>query len=539
MRRETWAWTAVVLLASCTPGDGKIRPPKDLIEASDAVDLAAEIPDVPADDPGIPDVAPDVPADPGLPEPAPDAAVDVAEPFADAADPGGPETAQDPGTDPGPILPFAPCDNQTPCKDAVQGLCLLFPKQDKGVCVQSCETGATNQCPPWQECVVVDAQNKKGACFSLALYGEPCGSATGILCDASRAEYCLDPSGATNQGRCTRFCDPLKPSCPYWQECKKIGDSGACFDRAPPDPCVEGKCAAGKVCASGVCAQSCTADTQCGLLERCRPSGSEQACQPDPSPIGSPCLAEFGIACRDGLACEPGTGGLPGFCTRLCAKTADCPVFMSCLESRCVRADRVDPGARACSPFYACEDPGRVCTDTGAGLSLCLAPCKDGACTGGASCVAGGCAFRAGQGEVCGPDRGLLCQDGLTCRVDGAKDPHFGFCTLACTDACDNGLSCVGGWCGSTSKYGDECSDVGGRFCETGSECLLLDSALRRGICSKTCKSVADCEPPFAGANASCLFPSSTGTKCGLLCGDFGGKCPDYLTCNDMGFCLF
>jgi len=547
MRKTLFRFTVLTVLCAlygCEPAGGQVGP------TSDSVSDPGEDPgiDIIVKDPAVPDgdgpdlingdlIQGDKPAtDPGVDDGVPGMDVESEDIPSDL---GG-----DPVADTGPQPPFAGCDVDHPCKDPVQVLCLLLPGNSQGVCVQPCEPGDAAGCLPWQECVTVSTSPDLSACFTIAYYGEPCSLTDGVLCDAERFQYCLDESGSTKEGRCTRFCDPAAPNCAYWEECKLLpppGQGGACFDKAPPLSCPDGKCLDGQVCEKGVCMQSCETDKQCGPAEHCLPAGLEKACLPYEAPVGDTCAPEYGLVCREGLDCLPNTDGLKGYCSRTCSEGQGCPVFMACVDGWCVRHDRLDPGAGPCNEQYPCADQGRTCVAVMPEMGLCLVPCDPGPCPSATKCVEGGCAYVSGPGEVCGPDRGVLCEEGLTCLSDESVDYHFGFCTRPCGAGCPAGLECVGGWCAQRAGYGDECSHVGGILCdgETELECMVVHHALRRGYCTRNCTKIGQyCDAPFPGASSMCLFIGDP-PLCGMTCGSLGGVCPDYLSCDPGGLCLF
>lgn len=533
------AMTAVLWLA-CTPSGGEIVTPPDSI--------LVEIPDVPGTD-----VSADLDGD--TMEPSLDvletdtfadthaSGEDIREDIEEVGD--FTETVETVVPDAGPAPPFASCSPGNPCQDSVQTTCLLMPDGKPGICVQPCLPADASACPFWQECVTVGEEPDMAVCFGVAEYGEPCSVTSGTLCDADRFEYCLDESGAVGEGRCTRFCNPGEPGCALWEECMSFSSSpgtGACFDTGPPPSCKEADCPSGLVCVAGVCMKSCQTDQQCGPTASCLEEEGEKACLPGESAAGDPCAPDYGLTCRNGQQCLTAPGTPIGFCSLPCPPGQECPLFMKCVEGQCIRVDQLDPGATLCSGQYPCEDPLRTCVPLLPETGLCLLACEPGPCAPGTTCVLGGCVPVHGIGEACSPDRGVLCEVGLTCRVDKEFDHHFGFCTLPCADGCPPDFGCVDGWCGREAGYGDECGPAVGLFCskEPDLTCLILQKTLKRGYCTLPCSSTGQsCEPPFPGANALCVFLGDP-LLCGLLCGDLGGACPDYMTCDPKnGICLF
>jgi hypothetical protein len=379
--------------------------------------------------------------------------------------------------------------------------------KEQGTCLGLCGEGKP-ACPSWQECVVVDPSQGLSACFVIAAYDDPCSPADGVLCDASRLEYCIAPP-ADGQARCTRFCDdgPEGPSCPPWQECLATSASASACFRKPP-------------CEGG-------------------------GCVPVLSPAGAECAPEAGVSCGPGLECVAGAGGWVGHCAAPCATGEDCGAFTVCVDGLCRRADRLIPGAVPCGPAFGCE-PGdgggaAACTPVGPDLSVCLPACDPGPCPAGTACVGGGCAVVSGLGGPCGPDRGLLCAEGLACRIDESLDHHFGHCTRPCGEGCPEGFQCVEGRCGRTAGYGGSCSGVAGTFCDPadpGLVCKVLRPGTRSGFCTASCQIGQSCPDPGGDLAATCMLVASPGWLCALTCGDLGGTCPPHLQCGTFGVCL-
>lgn len=491
--------------------------------------LAAEVADAAAGD-GLADGTAGDAGDPG----DPDAVADV--PVADAKDVPG---------DTGPFVPFAGCDAKNPCRDALQDLCLLLPGKQSGVCVQTCGKDGDAACPPSQECVYIDAANS--ACFELARWGEPCTRTGGVLCDASRMEYCLGPEGPSDPGTCTTYCNPELPSCAAWQACTALPgtDAFACLARTPGAACADGGCAEGQVCRDGRCLPGCDA-TPCDKGLSCVEAGGTKACVPPAASVGNECMPGIGLACAEGLECLPAQGTWMGYCAAACAVQADCPPFTFCRGGRCLRADRLVADAAPCSAILPCADPSRSCVNVSEGVDLCLEPCTSFACPAGGACEGGFCVQRAGPGEPCSPELGLPCAAGWTCRVDESLDHHFGFCTHACTGtdctvdgAPVPGLACAGGECARSVGYGGECSDVAGIRCGPGEglSCMVLNGGLRSGLCTQECTLGGACPDPFEGADAQCLFSDGAKHYCALMCQL--GDCPDFLSCRSPGVCLY
>lgn len=437
-----------------------------------------------------------------------------------------------------PIKPFAPCDKKKKCLDSEQSLCLFLPSKEEGICVKPCKINQPNQCPSWQECEPIGTgKPDEGACFEVIYNGEACSVFEGTMCNALKKEYCLDKTGSTTVGVCTKFCIPNQSSCPWWQECIKISNqSYACFDREPPPSCEQG-CPDGKVCVGEGCLKECKVQGECDTGTFCMEIGNKKACIPSKVGVGGVCAPRYGLMCRDGLSCVIPTNSLKGYCVSQCSSNKDCPTFTTCINNKCIPYDRIDPLAKPCTDLMPCKDPGRKCIKVSEGLSMCLIPCiAGGPCPSGTECHEGGCVHISKLGEICGPDRGIICEKGLSCDITESEDHHFGVCTKTCP--CPEGFECVSGKCARLADNGKECSIVGGIYCNQGFDCLILDGSLRRGICSAPCNMGENCVPPFQGANAQCLYPGNP-SHCGLLCSDLGGECPDFMTCLPYNTCGF
>lgn len=125
------------------------------------------------------------------------------------------------------------------------------------------------------------------------------------------------------------------------------------------------------------CTKHCVSDMECGggaSAMKCRPVAGVRQCvnsaDVDVTPVGSPCVSQFGYSCQGVNECLSVQNALP-FCTDACATNNDCPGSMQCVnlgdsesaKMRCVHASALNyPAGAACSGDFQCAS-GACSTD--------------------------------------------------------------------------------------------------------------------------------------------------------------------------------
>jgi hypothetical protein len=233
---------------------------------------------------------------------------------------------------------------------------------------------------------------------------------------------------------------PAGGSCYERQDCTPRGS-----DCEPSAPCVE-QCCVG-VCQppspiGGVCDGDCVEGAHCVF------QGGQGICvSGDP---GSPCSDDF--ACDDELHCEGGTCkpdlGVAASCTRdaMCAEPLICYGDVGGNVGQCSKAS--DVGDRCDN---RCTDPRLYCPSSGQCAmvpSTVGASCVDaGRCLGGLSCIAGKCAVRPTEGQVCAP---YDCVPPTYCSAE-VSGGATGTCVQPAADGsmCQQSDHCQSGVCSS------------------------------------------------------------------------------------------
>lgn len=192
--------------------------------------------------------------------------------------------------------------------------------------------------------------------------------------------------------------------------------------------------------------------------------------QPDPgnpqlkicmeqSGAGEPCSAADGVICESGLFCVQDLVGNPPQCTSFCnIGEAVCPKGTDCTP---IDPEDPEPDWGACLPvpdLPSCLASGdcqetEACVEAVTGYFKCVLSCAEPGlpCAVYGSCVpllqpdeeqANACIIYQGPGEICSPEKGLLCEDGLTCADVGAPDA-WNRCLQSCTwGPCLSGYAC-------------------------------------------------------------------------------------------------
>ncbi len=218
-----------------------------------------------------------------------------------------------------------------------------------GYCTQGCEVGQP-ACPPGTQCANT-AQNTR-ICVASCRVG---------LADC-RPEYACEPISATsgNAGVCI-------PKCVVDADC--LGPNTTCR-------LCDGRCIA-RQNPSGKIGDVCSADTQCGAGQVCRPADPNfttkqctQSCARGcgTCPVDSACVpdARGELFCLKTCSGRGGCGvptlrcnDFPGVkaCIPSCRDTLDCPVGQQCVAGECEIP--VDPEDAGCTTFCNVPDAGR------------------------------------------------------------------------------------------------------------------------------------------------------------------------------------
>ncbi|MEM9188414.1 MAG: S1 family peptidase [Myxococcota bacterium] len=286
-----------------------------------------------------------------------------------------------------------------------------------------------------------------------------------------------------------------------------VADSGACLnDGAERCDSFDNDCddQIDETCAG--LGESCTADTDCALLNPCLET-----------PAGRVCTVECDTL-RPELSC-PGTN-------LFCAQTNGC-------TGVCIPVDPASPNlalGESCASDSECESLS--CIDPGDGNSRCLTPCQgdQGMCLGGEVCaaVSGGCGGCVPAAIVQG-DRGLGegCTTNDDCRSDLClEDAGLSTCSQSCTDdsGCPDRFFCRGDVCIQGTRGGP------GATCAVNSDCneeapICASRGTDVSWCTRFCSDMEPCPPNF-----SCL-ETAGGSICAPELGLVGESCTDAADC--------
>ncbi len=186
------------------------------------------------------------------------------------------------------------CDNiDNDCNGIVDdgmGLCPSGQVCDKGMCVDSCNTGEF-KCEGSLQC------NAAGFCIDPACLTVDC------------------PAGqACRAGKCVDACDGV--TCPKGQDCQL----GRCVD-----PCAGVTCPDGRVCERGLCVSDCN----------CRTCPQGLVCGTDGRCTDTSCA---NVTCEAGLRCEAGA------CVDPCVGVV-CPGGAACVNGNCLDPSTGSGGA--------------------------------------------------------------------------------------------------------------------------------------------------------------------------------------------------
>ncbi|MCK6510109.1 hypothetical protein L6R29_09100 [Myxococcota bacterium] len=223
-----------------------------------------------------------------------------------------------------------------------------------------------------------------------------------------------------------------------------------------------------------------------------------------------------------------------------CAKDADCPKDLSCVDGFCRKSD-CPSGQVRCSGS---------CVDTKASGTHCGA-CEN-ACAGGKTCQEGACKCPSGK-----TDCGGACVDTLL------SGTHCGGCDKACAtqEVCSNGkcalncpseqVACAGG-CVDTNSNSAHCGGcgqacTGGKICNNGTCQCPQGTAFCDGACVNIQTSVAHCgacsspcDQPRLCTGGSCACSGTLSFCAGGCvdassskqhCGSCGNACAGTKTC--------
>jgi hypothetical protein len=253
------------------------------------------------------------------------------------------------------------------------------------------------------------------------------------------------------------------------------------------------------------CDRGFTCDTNSGICVK--EGGSDGGPADDPptetsgQSLGQDCGG--GLTCASGLECVVLGQQTDGKCWKSCSADSDCKDSRICAGGYCVPQGDVcqgTPGGTLTRPCYA----GLECLFESAGEGKCYRTCTaDGDCPTGLKCVEKGnkkyClqgGSVAGPGQECGDVNGeqVGCQSGYQCvpeRLNATKK----ICTKECkSDAectwprfCEQ--ICTLGTVGTAQK-GEVCEAKAGvaddKRCDGGLDCLTLQQG--GGLCYRSCK---------------------------------------------------
>ncbi len=244
---------------------------------------------------------------------------------------------------------------------------------------------------------------------------------------------------------CTRSCfpdfpiDPCDPISDF--HCEVVGcGRGRCAPGAAGAGAAGDVCATDTDCASGYCAnlqgrrlcgQQCQPGiSDCGGVQLCNlETGTEcGACVPAELAMG---LRPFGGACGADIECASEQCRPPGFCTRSCTSSDDCPGAYHCDGTSCAPGELGRQGA-SCAVAGDCRESAPDCVE-----GACSATCT----LGGAECPPDFVCADA-DGPHCvrpGGALGVVCTENAECRSRLCA----GTCTVLCDSSpCPTGYEC-------------------------------------------------------------------------------------------------
>ncbi len=418
----------------------------------------------------------------------------------------------------------------------------------------ACEPGSDEGCPfPCAGCSILDVcvgpgvtnpDNQCQVCDPLRSVAE-WSSKDGVICDDDQfctvdevcsdgqcvgiARQCDDGVACNGVARCdedANSCVAGTPQCPGNSACDTATAqcvstctgciiAGSCIGNGaeePGNPCRVCNAAISQTTYTAVVGKACGAGPgECSFQDTCDANG---ICQPNPTPVGSPCGSNSSSQCD-----APDTCNAQGQCTpNNLARGTRC----GALPASCARPDQCDGAgscqSRAAERLETCngmEDDCDVVTDEGFNLNAdanncgacgrtCQAgnQCTNGACSpplrvAGAQCTTGGqCQSGVCTGGFCcaGACSGVcaICQQGTGACIAPADDPN-----------CPS-VACNGGPCKVPQSISSErCRAL--NQCKTSADCPTLRNVDDRTACGP------------AGSHQRCI----NGT-CGLptvLCG--------------------
>jgi V8-like Glu-specific endopeptidase len=261
-------------------------------------------------------------------------------------------------------------------------------------------------------------------------------------------------------------------------------------------------------CSSGVCAQTslgklCT--TECDPSQAAGACGQGFVCAADSTSCNGFCVPgdfgekQAGTACEENSECasllckDPGDGDKR--CLDVCRGGAgQCLAGDACVAQdgacgACVDADLIESDLGQDEP---CDSDDRCrsgrCLDDG-GIKYCADSCeRDSECGQNHHCRAGACVRgdRGSYGDAC-VEHDDCVKDFVCLATDAGR-----FCTITCEDECGEGFTCT------QVNNGKVClpdeSVVGGP-CSADDECLSGLCIEDEGVCTRNCRTSADCGP--------------------------------------------
>ena len=449
-----------------------------------------------------------------------------------------------------------PCAKDKPCSSG------LACAEDK--CRPPCGLKGP-ACAPGEICVPYDVGSTppKWACYqsgSGRQVGEDCSKD-----DCARDSVCMEVAASK---LCRRFC-ASDLDCKSKEECVDLGGISACLPER--EHCGIGRpCPGNGQCTDGRCSYTFCPAVSCSALQKCYlGSCVPLKCPKDNCPDGykcsnGACVVQTGLPgslygqcgprgrpCAAGLRCL-GVTSVKDVCYKTCLADQDCGGGQRC-RSRALDKDGQEikicatdlPVDSACKPEIAqlCASPGR-CFDGKCKVSKLGDKCTPQ----GSDCDADQSCFEFGSNARCAKTcnfKAGSCPVGYQCHSRG------GAATGACIQKCvkpdhlchDGEYGCsrvsleLPSGCMPVGKvpYGQVCGDVQG-LCAPGFYCITTTTDKTKGICTRSCSTVADC--PSAP-----LPPKCPRNFCTMPCTPAGTACPIGTTCvrfqDPIGYICF